>query len=253
MSEIADAVQVPGVSGRRLGVAVAVAIVVAALVLVIVVLPAEYGIDPLGTGQALGLGELATLTAAPEAPVAIAEATISPVLVPGQGNEAPKVKGALIPQPGRYNVDSREITLAPKEGMEIKYNMKKGAGLVYSWETSQNVRFEFHGEPDVTPTGGGDDYFESYDLDYADGKSAGHGTFVAPSTGVHGWFWENTSEEPVTLRLVTAGFYDWIFQNRDEKQTALKPMDAGQPAQPSDRSRRTVSLTRRVCTLIITT
>jgi hypothetical protein len=149
-----------------------------------------------------------------------------PVLEPPQGGEAPKVRGALIPRPGRYNVDSREITLAPKEGMEIKYNMKKGSGLVYSWVTSKNVRFEFHGEPDVTPAGGGSDYFESYELDYAAGKSEGHGTFVAPSTGVHGWFWENTSAEPVTLRLVTAGFYDWVFHNRDEKQTALKPMDA---------------------------
>jgi len=33
--------------------------------------------------------------------------------------------------------------------------MQKGGGLVYSWVTSQKVRFEFHGEPDVTPEGGG--------------------------------------------------------------------------------------------------
>ena len=214
-------------SGKRLGLAVLVALIVAAAVLVTAVLPAEYGIDPLGTGQALGLSNLAGITAEPAAvaSAAIPDATIMPVLEAGQGGEAPKVRGALIPRPSRYNVDSREMTLAPKEGMEIKYNMKKGSGLVYSWVTSRNVRFEFHGEPDVTPPGGGSDYFESYDLDYADGKSEGHGTFVAPSTGVHGWFWENTSAEPVTLRLTTAGFYDWVFQNRDEKQTALKPMD----------------------------
>ena len=217
----------PPVSGRKLGLAVLVALVVAAVVLVTAVLPAEYGIDPLRTGRALGLNNLGGIEAEPAAPAAaIPEAAIMPVLEPGQGGEAPKVKGALIARPERYNVDSREITLAPKEGMEIKYNMKKGSGLVYSWVTSKNVRFEFHGEPDITPPGGGDDYFESYDLDYGDGKSEGHGTFLAPSTGVHGWFWENTSDEPVTLRLVTAGFYDWVFQTRDDKQTALKTMDA---------------------------
>ena len=218
-------------SRKGIAVAAVAAVIVAALVLVVAILPAEYGIDPLGTGRALGLIDLVEPTAEPAAGATaaaapIADAVIMPVLEPGQGGEAPKVKGTLIARPSRYNVDSREITLKPKEGMEIKYNMKKGSGLVYSWVTSRNVRYEFHGEPDVTPAGGGADYFESYDIDNADGKSEGHGTFVAPSTGVHGWFWENTSDEPVTLRLVTAGFYDWVYHNRDEKQTALKPMDA---------------------------
>jgi hypothetical protein len=229
MSDNMRVTEVPGVSGRKLGLAVVVALIVAAIVLVVAVLPAEYGIDPLGTGAALGLSDLTAVegdaAAAAAPPAAIPDATIMPVLEAGQGGEAPKVRGALIARPARYNVDSREITLAPKEGMEIKYNMKKGSGLVYSWTTSRNVRYEFHGEPDVTPPGGGSDYFESYDLDYGEGKSEGHGTFVAPSTGVHGWFWENTSDEPVTLKLTTAGFYDWIFHNREEKQTALKPMD----------------------------
>ena len=218
-------------SRKGIAVAAVAAVIVAALVLVVAILPAEFGIDPLGTGRALGLIDLVEPSAepaagAPSAPAPITDSAIMPVLEPGQGGEAPKVKGALIARPGRYNVDSREIRLAPKEGMEIKYNMKKGSGLVYSWVTSRNVRYEFHGEPDVTPAGGGSDYFESYEIDNADGKSEGHGTFVAPSTGVHGWFWENTSDEPVTLRLVTAGFYDWVFHNRDEKQTALRPMDA---------------------------
>ena len=43
---------------KRLAVATAIALAVAALVLVAAVLPAEYGIDPLGTGKALGLTAL---------------------------------------------------------------------------------------------------------------------------------------------------------------------------------------------------
>ena len=110
--------------------------------------------------------------------------------------------------------------------MEIKYNMKKGAGLVYSWTTSAPVSFEFHGEPDVKPAGKeGTDYYESYELDDKKGRDQAHGTFVAPSTGIHGWFWENKSDKPVTLKLASAGFFDWVSQNRKNKHTAFKPID----------------------------
>jgi hypothetical protein len=208
------------------------ALIVACVILVTVVLPAEYGIDPLGTGKALGLGDLARATEparsnAPETPAAAGEvASIAPVLEPPVNGEAPRVRGAFIAQPGRYQFDSREITLAPGEGMEIKYNMKKGAGLVFSWTASANLAFEFHGEPNVKPAGKeGTDYFESYELDDKTGKDQSHATFLAPSTGIHGWFWENKTDKDVTLKLVSAGFYDWILQNRKDKQTALKPMD----------------------------
>ena len=63
------------------------------------------------------------------------------------------MKGAFIAQPKRYKIDSREIKLAAGEGVEIKYNMKKGAGLIYSWSASDKLLFEFHGEPNVKPAG----------------------------------------------------------------------------------------------------
>jgi hypothetical protein len=222
------------------------ALIVACAILVTVVLPAEYGIDPLGTGKALGLGDLARATEPAEAnaprenPAAAGEvASIAPVLEPAGNGEAARVRGAFIAQPGPYHVDSREITLAPGEGMEIKYNMKKGAGLVFSWTASANLAYEFHGDPDVKPAGReGTDYFESYELDDKTGKDQSHATFVAPSTGIHGWFWENKTDKNVTLKLVSAGFYDWIMQNRKDKQTALKPMDPyalpGHPKVPDE-------------------
>ena len=218
---------------RKIVAATVAALIVAGVILVTVVLPAEYGIDPLGTGKALGLGDLARATepapanAAKETPAAAGEVvSIAPVLEPAVNGEAPRVKGAFIAQPGRYQIDSREMTLAPGEGMEIKYDMKKGAGLVFSWTASAKLAFEFHGDPDVKPAGKeGTDYFESYELDDKTGKDQSHATFVAPSTGIHGWFWENKTDKDVTLKLVSAGFYDWIMQNRKDKQTALKPMD----------------------------
>src|SRR5438876_1155938 len=98
--------------------------------------------------------------------------------------------------------------------------------LIYSWIASDKLLFEFHGEPNVKPAGKeGTDYYQTYEIDNQIGKDQGHGTFIAPASGIHGWFWENKTGKEVTLKLVSAGFYDWIFQNVKNKETALKTMD----------------------------
>jgi hypothetical protein len=223
-------------SRKKLLTATLVALAVACVILIAFVLPAEYGIDPLGTGRALGLTDLANANEQPSKPAlpaaaqpAAAEPTrtfINPVLVPATSG-APTMKDTFIAEPVRFQFDSRELTLAAGEGMELKYNMKKGAGLVYSWTASAPLLFEFHGEPDVKPAGKeGTDYYESYALDDKTGKTESHGTFLAPSTGIHGWFWENKTGKDVTLKLVSAGYFDWVMQNRKNKHTAFKPTDS---------------------------
>jgi hypothetical protein len=109
--------------------------------------------------------------------------------------------------------------------MEIKYHMPKGGGLIYSWTATETVGYELHGEPDKNPPNTRIGYYESYDLDRKLGKNQSHGVFIAPSTGIHGWFWENKSNKEVTLNLVSSGYYDWIFQNRNDKETILQPTD----------------------------
>jgi hypothetical protein len=237
MIEEKEIVQPPSMA--KIAKATLVAAVVAALILVVAVLPAEYGIDPLGTGKELGLLDLANAAAGKHAPAqesvvespssttpdADSAATIVPVLKPAApGQEAPTVTGAFIAQPNRYKTDSREIKLAPGEGMEIKYHMPKGGGLIYSWTANGKVLFDFHGEPDQKPVGSGEDYYESYNNDTV-GKDQSHGTFIAPSTGIHGWFWENQSLQPVTIKLVSSGFYDYIMQNLNDVKTRLQPAD----------------------------
>ncbi len=225
----------------KIATAALIAAIVAALILVVAVLPAEYGIDPVGTGKALGLMELANATEKPASspqpaqPAAAAPAdpptdaanaaTIVPVLKPSpKPGDAPTVTGTFIEQPNRYKIDSREIKLAPGEGMEIKYHMQKGAGLVYSWRATGKVVFEFHGEPDQKPAGAVEDYYESYKNETVGGDIS-HGTFIAPSTGIHGWFWDNESGGPVTVNLVSAGFYDYIMQNLNDVKTRLEAKD----------------------------
>jgi hypothetical protein len=224
MTKVKNITPVEPPSLRKILLATVVALAVAVVLLFVAVLPAEYGIDPLGTGKALGLTDLAKAGDTPAKPAGDTP-TISPVLVQtADGGTA--VKNTFIAQPGRYKVDSREMTLAPDEGMEIKYNMQKGAGLIFSWKANAKLAYEFHGEPDKKPEGkGGTDYYESYDIDDKEGKDQVNATFVAPSTGVHGWFWHNKTQEPVTLKLVTAGFYDWLEQNRQNKFTTFQPRD----------------------------
>jgi hypothetical protein len=66
-------------SKRKLAQASGIALLVATGILVTVVLPAEYGVDPLGTGATLGLVALST----PSAPEAV-EAPAGVALVPAQ-------------------------------------------------------------------------------------------------------------------------------------------------------------------------
>jgi hypothetical protein len=206
--------------------ATGLAVLVAIVIFFTIVMPAELGKDPFHTGAALGLMNLSKPASGTSgSPVTIDATPAAPVLEAGAAGEAPIIKGTFAAQPAGYKIDSRELKLGPGEGIEIKYHMQKGSGMVYSWTASRKVQYELHGEPDVKPAGAGEDYFESYDKDDADGKKESHGTFTSPSTGIQGWFWDNESSAPVNIKLVTAGFYDYILQNKDDVKTRLQPAD----------------------------
>ena len=173
-------------SGKRLALATAGALSVAAAVLIVAVLPAEYGVDPLGTGKALGLLDLHTGAAEP-APQAAAPAAAAPQTM--------------------FKVDSVVFKLRPSEGFEYKYRIEKGGGLVYAWTATRSVKYEFHGEPDGAGLGVAVSYEKSNAVRAA-------GSFTAPSSGIHGWYWENPSDEEMTITLTSSGFYSWADEFR---------------------------------------
>lgn len=183
-----EGVQTP--STQSILKATGIAVLVALVILLAAVLPAEYGIDPLKTGKLLGLTDLSKATAD---------------AAPAGARAIPAQTGIYTPQPGIYKTDSEDLALGPGEGVEIKYHMQKGAGMVYGWKADGKVLFEFHGEPDVKPN---KDYFESYQLDDKIGQDHSYGSFTAPKTGIHGWFWQNKGKKEVQIHLTTAGFYD---------------------------------------------
>ena len=177
-------------SKGALAKATGLALLVALLLLFTTVLPAEYGYDPLKTGKALGL------TGISQTEVKVKGAVPTPP--PGQ-------TGVFTPQPKIYKVDSEDFTLRPGEGVEMKYHMLKGAGMVYGWKANAKLTYEFHGEPDQKPN---KDYFESYDLDDKVGKESSYGSFTAPTTGIHGWFFKNSGTKDIQFHLSVAGFFD---------------------------------------------
>jgi hypothetical protein len=192
--------QVEAPSKAVIAKATGIALVVAIAILFVAVLPAEYGIDPLKTGQALHLTDLSKATEA-KATEAKTESKPAPVAA----RPVPAPAGIYRAETKTYKVDTEDLTLFPGDGVEIKYHMQKGAGMLYAWKASGNVQYEFHGEPDQKPN---KDYFESYELDNQVGKDHSYGSFTAPTTGIHGWFWENKSKKQVDIHLTTAGFYD---------------------------------------------
>lgn len=171
----------PAPSRARLALATLVALVVAAIVLVTVVLPAEYGIDPLGTGDALGLTALAGIGVTPAIPVR---------------------PDGLIDQSDEYRLDRRTFELEPGGFVEFKYRLEAGQAMVYSWTASYWVRSEMHAEQDGAEPGTAE-FFEVVERGLQR-----HGSYVAPFPGIHGWYWLNENDRPVRVTLNTAGFFE---------------------------------------------
>jgi hypothetical protein len=186
-------------STRTLVTASVAALALAGILLITVVFPAEYGIDPLGTGQALGLS-------------ALAGATITEPVPPPQGEKvAPLQEGPFALYPGQFKVDAREFVLGPYEYVEYKYHLEKGAAMLFSWRASGDVMHDFHGDPDGQPSSTSAQSFDARPRSQADGS------FIAPFTGIHGWYWENPGGETITVRVTTTGFYTSAHQFRFDR------------------------------------
>jgi hypothetical protein len=187
---------------ERIAVAAGAAILAAGLILVAFVLPAEYAVDPLGTGARLGLLKLGQ--------------TGQQV----QALEAEAAKGAsgqtaiIVPQDREFQEETVEFVVKPHDGMEYKYRLEKGEVLLYGWTATSPVSFELHAEPDGAPKG----YAQSYEK--AGGTDHASGTLTAPFSGIHGWYWENPGNADVTVKLRAAGYFK--MSHEFHKDAAVK-------------------------------
>ena len=169
----------PTVARRRIVTASACALIGAVIILLTAVLPAEYGYDPLGTGEALGLTALNS-----------------------------HQTGVLHEHRRAWQGDTISFQLAPFEAVEYKYRLAADNALLFGWEATAEVLYDFHAEPDDAEPG----YAETFTKTRSTRQS---GSYVAPFSGIHGWFWQNRGDSEVTITLRASGFFQETIELRD--------------------------------------
>jgi hypothetical protein len=209
-------------SRRKVAIGSAVALVVGAATAVLFVLPAELGIDPTGFGEATGLTGLAADASGTNIYLQRGQKRTNVLFPLGSGAKPDEAtlratlegKAAV---PARLKTDHWEYELLPYEGIEMKYRLAQGQPMIFGWRTSAPVNFDMHSVPDQ----GGNDATESFVITDAAGQTA---VYVAPFTGIHGWYWKNQSLENVTLSIdATGGFTGAVIFDPAEHPRELAP------------------------------
>jgi hypothetical protein len=186
-----------------------VAMVLAAVILVTAVLPAEYGVDPTGVGNMLGLTHMG------EIKVSLAQEAATEVAA---GNtvkkETEKVSEPTVPmtavtekvEPRKAIMsDSITVSLKPNQGREVKVAMAKGSKVSYKWVASNGrANFDVHGDSAKLNI----NYFN-----YSKGSlESDSGVLEAEFDGKHGWFWRNRTGETMTITLEVEGEFTEMTQ-----------------------------------------
>ena len=180
-----------------------ISVVIALLALVTIILPAEYNIDPTGIGHQLGLtvfnsekANSENLSAEKASSEKLSSEKASAEETPSKVNPTKENQLTVIKK-----TETIAVIVPPERGVEYKFTLLQYQKMTYEWKTDGAVLyFDLHGEPEGDTTG----YFESYAIATL---SEMEGSFTAPFTGVHGWYWKNTSSKPVTVQLIVAGDY----------------------------------------------
>ena len=176
-------------SPRNILIAMGVALGIGLLVLLTTILPAEFGVDPLGIGNLTGLTDLS------------------------------RTENPFEEQPEIHRSDYVEFELESFQSVEYKYTMDLDAPMVFTWVADREVYFDMHAEP----AGLGEEYAESFEQGNGVSRT---GSFHAPFAGIHGWFWENRSGRTVTVRLYAAGFFldSTVFRDGGDYSRAIDPV-----------------------------
>lgn len=164
-------------SKKGLLIGVAVAAVAAAAIVVAFVLPAEFGVDPTGIGEATGLTGLAGANGENGA---VVESDALQLGADGSG-----VPGA---------VSDVTFMLEGYGAVEHKVRMAAGQTMGFSWEATAPVHIDMHAHDDVQE--------ESYSQGDFDGQS---GVYTARFDGIHGWYFQNRNLDPVSVTLHRQG------------------------------------------------
>src|SRR5688500_3025800 len=108
----------------------------------------------------------------------------------------------------------------------MKYVLARGAPMLFSWHATAPVNVDMHSHPFE----GGDALTESFVIDDLRAQTA---VDVAPFTGIHGWYWQNRTLEPVRLTLDATGTFTGskIVDQAGEHDRPLTPPEPAAEAE----------------------
>lgn len=194
-------------SGKTIGISAAVALLLAIVVLVVFIWPAEYGRDPTGIGNALGITGMSTT---PTQTIQLADTVggnenLGEITIPDFGDPVP-LPNPNVQQTADGPPQTRTMTVELAEGgeTEVKTVLRENQVITYSWTVDDGVVYsDFHGH---TPEFG-EDFWVRYQEDQR-GSAGEYGSLMAPFSGEHGWYWVNLEDHAVTVTLTVNGYFD---------------------------------------------
>ncbi|MHB0996699.1 MAG: transmembrane anchor protein [Elusimicrobiales bacterium] len=181
----------------------------AGFILATIVMPAEYGIDPIGIGRLTGLKKMGEIKVSLAKEAAAAEQAAKLALA--EQSEIPPVKVAMVAAPAKakrgakpkIRTDRMKVTLAPNEGVEVKLFMEKGRKVKYSWATNGGrANYDIHGDSEELGI--------SYQGYSKGSEQKSEGVLKASFDGNHGWFWRNRTDTTITVTLKVRGEHTGI-------------------------------------------
>lgn len=205
-------IQHPVLETKTIIKATFIALGIGIIIFITSVLPAEYGIDPTGLGQALGFSKLyqSASDSTSNPPVAMVTQQPYKLLKMEDGGSPPDVGMPLEannPAPEKQ-FDIREdtimVNLQAGKGIEYKIDMLKYGKMKYEWATNSGTLFvDFHGEV-KQPNPPKDVYYDSYTVAFSNNMV---GSFLAPFEGKHGWYFKNKTEKDIQIKIRLKGQY----------------------------------------------
>lgn len=196
----------PVMGKKQLIKSIIIALILGVLVLVSAVFPAEYGMDPLGTGKLFGFEKLYKVD---KKETKVSTLNFKKITLEKIGSTAavPKPIEANNPPPEeQYTLreDTIKVLIPAGKGLEYKFKVLKYGSVKYEWSTDSGIVYiDFHGEvKQKNPPK--NVFYESYTLAYSNNMA---GTLTAPFEGKHGWYYRNDTKKDISITLRLKGQY----------------------------------------------
>lgn len=187
-----------------------IAFLIGAVVLLTAVLPAEYGMDPLGTGKLFGFTKLYQGDKKIENTNSFSNLNFKKIKMEKLGSplSTPRPVEADNPPPKVQfpkRADTIRVVVPIEKGIEYKFRSLKYGSVKYEWTTDKGIVYiDFHGEvkQENPPK---NVFYESYTLAYSNNMA---GTLIAPFEGKHGWYFRNETKEEIVVTIRLNGQYE---------------------------------------------